>query len=216
MKKHSENTALFKTALWLSGFTIIYNIIEGAVSVGFGLSDDTLSLFGFGLDSFVEVISGIGVWHMVVRTMRNDSQHEAFEKTALRVTGTSFYLLAVGLLLTAVYNIYTHRRPSTTIWGIVISLVSILVMVVLLNAKLRVGKKLDSSAIIADAHCTRACIYLSIILLSTSILFELFSIGFIDAVGALGIAYYAFTEGKEAFEKAKGHTCGCGEKCDWK
>ena len=213
MPQQSDNTASWKAALWLAGITVFYNIIEGVVSVGFGWSDETLSLFGFGLDSFVEVISGIGIWHLVVRTMRSGTHNDRFEKTALRITGTAFYLLTAGLVLTAAYNIYTHSKPSTTIWGIVISAISIITMTVLMTAKLRVGKKLNSPAIIADAHCTRTCIYLSIILLGASVVFELFHIAFIDAIGALGIAYYAFMEGKEAFEKAKGKSCGCGGKC---
>ena len=200
----SNTTALWKAARLLSAITVFYNILEGVVSIAFGYSDETLSLFGFGLDSFVEVISGIGVWHMVARTMRNTASNDSFEKTALRITGTSFYLLTAGLLLTAAHNIYTHNKPSTTLWGIIISSISILTMAVLMAAKLRVGEKLGSQAIIADAHCTRTCIYLSIVLLLSSILFELVHIGFIDAIGALGIAWYSFAEGKEAFEKTKG------------
>lgn len=209
MHQQSGNNNLWKTALWLAGITVFYNIIEGVVSVWFGWSDETLSLFGFGLDSFVEVISGVGIWHMVLRTMHSGAQNDTFETTALRITGSAFYLLTAGLVLTAALNMYTHNTPSTTFWGIVISGVSILTMTVLMIAKLRVGKKLCSSAIIADAHCTRTCIYLSVLLLGASVLFELFHIAFIDAAGALGIAYYAFMEGKEAFEKAKGKSCGC-------
>jgi divalent metal cation (Fe/Co/Zn/Cd) transporter len=213
LQNRSGTDALWKTASLLAIITVAYNIVEGIVSVGFGYSDETLSLFGFGLDSFVEVISGIGLWHMVAKTMRNRAADDSFEKTALKVTGTAFYLLTLGLTLTAVYNLYANNQPSTTRWGIIISLISILAMIILLKAKLRVGKKLGSQAIIADAHCTRTCIYLSIVLLSSSILFELLRIGFIDTIGALGIAWYAFTEGKEAFEKAKGNVCGCSDHC---
>ena len=49
------NKAL-KTALILSIITIVYNITEGIISIYFGWSDETLALFGFGVDSFVEVI----------------------------------------------------------------------------------------------------------------------------------------------------------------
>jgi divalent metal cation (Fe/Co/Zn/Cd) transporter len=204
---------LWKTARLLAVITVAYNILEGVVSVAFGYSDETLSLFGFGLDSFVEVVSGIGLWHMVVKTMRSGACNDSFEKTALKITSTAFYLLALGLSVTAVYNLYTYNEPSTTLWGIVISSISLIAMVILLNAKLRVGRKLGSQAIIADAHCTRTCIYLSMILLLSSILFELLHIGFIDTIGALGIAGYAFAEGKEAFEKAKGKACGCSDNC---
>lgn len=211
MHEKTDPAGLWKTARLLAIVTVAYNIIEGVVSVSFGYSDETLSLFGFGLDSFVEVISGIGLWHMVVKTMRSKIPNDLFEKTALKITGAAFYLLTLGLTVTAIYNLYIHSQPSTTRWGIIISSISILAMVILLKAKLRVGRKLGSPAIIADAHCTKTCIYLSVILLSSSILFELLHIGFIDTIGALGIAWYAFTEGKEAFEKAKGNACGCSD-----
>ena len=71
-------------------------------------------------------------------------------------------------------------------------------------SKIKIGKKLNSHAIIADAHCTKTCVYLSIILLVSSVLFQIFKIGYIDTIGALGIAYFAFKEGKEFIEKSKG------------
>lgn len=213
MLERSDTIALWKSAKLLAAITVFYNILEGVVSVTFGYSDETLSLCGFGLDSFVEVISGIGIWHMVARTMRGRASNNSFEKTALKITGFSFYLLTAGLMLTAAHNIYTHNKPLTTLWGIIISSISILTMAALMAAKLSVGKKLGSQAIIADAHCTRTCIYLSIVLLVSSVLFEITHISFIDAIGALGIAWYAFSEGKEAFEKTKGKACGCGPAC---
>jgi uncharacterized membrane protein YhaH (DUF805 family) len=92
-------------ALWLACFTIFYNLIEGLVSIYFGGQDEALTLFGFGIDSFIEVMSGIGVLAMVIRIRRNkDTPRTQFEQTALRITGTAFYLLAAGLAVSAVYN----------------------------------------------------------------------------------------------------------------
>lgn len=193
----------------LAVITVFYNILEGLVSVYFGVTDKTLPLFGFGLDSFVEVISGVGVWHMIIRVKNNNDQKDSFEKMALRITGLSFYTLTFGLTVTAIYNIYSNSRPTTTVWGIVISLLSILTMLFLTRAKLSVGKKLDSNAIIADANCTKTCIYLSIVLLVSSVLYEIFRIGYVDSIGGLGIAYYAFKEGKESIEKSNGKNCNC-------
>jgi len=201
---------LLKAALWLAIITVFYNIAEGVVSVVFGLSDDSLSLFGFGLDSFVEVISGIGIWHMVTRIKKGEEERDSFEKTALKITGFAFYLLCAGLVVSAGLNIYHHTQPSTTLWGIIVAIISIATMVVLMNEKLKVGKGLHSDAVIADANCTRTCIYMSIILLVSSVVYEVFKIGYFDSIGAMGIAWYAFFEGREAFEKAKGKVCRCG------
>jgi len=202
---------LLRTAFWLAIITIAYNIAEGIISISYGLSDETLALLGFGIDSFVEVISGIGILHMVLRMQKSDVENrDAFERRALRITGFSFYLLTVGLIAGAVLNIIQDSRPDTTIPGVIIAMISILTMWFLMKAKLNVGRKLNSDAIIADAHCTRTCFYLSLILLAASGLYEIFHIGYIDIIGSLGIAYFAFREGREAFEKARGKlSCSC-------
>ena len=209
-----EKESLYRWAYALAVITVFYNILEGLVSIYFGLEDKTLVLFGFGLDSFVEVISGVGIWHMVKRIKKNhDSNPDRFERRALRITGTAFYILTTGLIATALINIYQNHKPETTFWGIVISLISILTMWLLIHYKIEVGKQLDSQAIIADAHCTRACLYLSIVLLLSSGGYELTGIGGIDSIGAIFIAILSLKEGRESFQKAKGLSCGCKDNC---
>src|SRR5690242_18884510 len=93
-------------ALWLALFTIFYNLAEGLISIFFGISDETLTLFGFGVDSLIEVMSGAGILAMVLRIRQIPHMPRTqFERTALRVTGTSFYLLALALGITAIYNL---------------------------------------------------------------------------------------------------------------
>jgi divalent metal cation (Fe/Co/Zn/Cd) transporter len=192
-------------ALWLAIFTIFYNLLEGLVSVYVGASDETLTLFGFGLDSFIEVISGIGILAMVLRIRRNpDAPRSQFERSALRVTGTSFYLLAVGLGVTAVYNIVTRHKPETALPGLVISVISIAVMWALVRVKRQVGHTLDCSPILADANCTLVCVYMSLVLLASSLVYQLTGFGFVDSLGAIGLIYFSVTEGREAFERATG------------
>jgi hypothetical protein len=204
---------LIRKAFTLSLITIFYNIAEGVISVYFGASDDTLALLGFGVDSFVEVISGIGIAHMILR-MKNSKveMRDTFEKTALRITGTAFYLLTAGLIIGALLNIINDVKPESTLPGIIIAGISILTMYWLMTSKLKVGNALHSDAIIADANCTKTCFYLSFILLASSVLYTLFSIAYFDILGSLGIAYFAFKEGKEAFEKAKSGNLMCN--CD--
>ena len=202
---------LYKQAFSLSLFTIFYNIIEGLVSMALGYSDETLSLFGFGADSFIEVMSGIGIAFMIKRIRQNpDSPRSTYEITALKVTGTSFYLLSAGLFAGIIINLMNHHEPENTIWGVVISLVSIAVMLWLLNAKKKIGKSLSSEPIIADANCTRICIYMSLVLLASSLVYELTGFAYADAIGAAGLIYFSISEGRESFEKAKGKKCSCG------
>ncbi len=201
-------------ALILSFITIGYNLIEGVVSTFFGASDDTLALFGFGLDSFVEVLSGVGIAHMIYRMKRNPvKERDSFEVTALKITGTALYLLTAGLVVGAVLAIINKSEPDTTLAGIIIAVLSILTMYFLYREKIKVGEKLESQPIISDAKCTKTCFYLSFILLASSLLYELWQIPYVDALGSLGIAWYAWKEGKEAFENARTKSLSCSSDC---
>ncbi|NCO63012.1 MAG: cation transporter [Flavobacteriales bacterium] len=205
---------LYKIAFWLAVFTIIYNIVEGVVSTFLGFEDESLTLFGFGADSFIEVISGLGIAHMIIRIKKNpDSKRDEFERTALRITGYAFYLLVFALVATSLYNLWINHKPVTTFWGIIISILSIIVMWILVIWKRKVGKDLNSEPILADANCTMVCIYMSVILLLSSGIYELLKIPYIDSLGTLALSYFAFKEGKECFEKSKNDAyCGC-KKC---
>ena len=201
---NNTETKLYNTAFLLSLFTIFYNILEGVISLILGIKDDTLSLSGFGADSFIEVLSGIGIAVMITRIKKNPgSSVSRFEINALKITGASFFLLAAALVTGTVINVVNHIKPSTTFWGIIISLVSIVSMIWLMNAKKNTGKKLNSDAVIADANCTRVCVYMSLVLLVSSLVYELTGFAYADAIGAAGLAYFSFSEGREAFEKAK-------------
>ena len=108
-------STFYKWASALALITIFYNLLEGIVSLFFGIQDGAVTLFGFGVDSFVEVISGIGIWHMIRRMRQNGTQnHDGFERAAFRVTGTAFYILAAGLIIVALMNLYKGNKPETT------------------------------------------------------------------------------------------------------
>jgi divalent metal cation (Fe/Co/Zn/Cd) transporter len=210
MTRTLNEKELYKKAFLLSLFTIFYNIIEGVVSMLFGYSDETLALFGFGVDSFIEVMSGIGIAIMIIRIRQYPgSSKTRFEIRALKTTGFAFCLLSTGLLAGIVLNIIYHHKPVSTLWGVAISVISIIVMIWLMNAKKSVGKQLDSGPIISDANCTRVCVYMSVVLLLSSLIYELTGFAYADSIGAAGLVYFSVSEGKEAFEKAKGKEDEC-------
>jgi divalent metal cation (Fe/Co/Zn/Cd) transporter len=202
----TKENIFYKKAYRLSLFTIFYNIIEGLVSMILGYKDETLSLFGFGADSFIEVMSGAGIAMMIMRIGQNpDSPESKFEITALKITGTAFFLLAAGLFAGIVLNIINHHKPETTLWGIIISLVSIIVMTWLMKIKKSIGNKLKSAPVIADANCTKVCVFMSVVLLLSSLVYELTGFAYADVFGAAGLIYFSVSEGRETFEKAKGN-----------
>jgi divalent metal cation (Fe/Co/Zn/Cd) transporter len=208
-----DEARLYKFAFGLAVLTVVYNLIEGLVATYFGFTDESLALFGFGIDSFIEVISGVGIAAMVIRIQQNPlSGRDDFERTALRVTGFAFYALVAALLLTSAYNIWTGHRPETTFWGIVVAGISIAAMWLLILAKRRVGLRLGSEAVLADAECTRVCLYMSIILLLSSAIYALTNVAYVDSLGTLGLAWLSVREGRECFEKAAtDKICACDD-----
>lgn len=196
---------LYNRAFALSMFTIFYNAVEGLVSIYLGYQDETLALMGFGVDSFIEILSGLGIAIMIIRINKHQkSEQSNFERTALKITGIAFYLLSIGLLAGIILNLITKHKPETTIWGVIISLISILVMTWLTYAKKKTGKKLNSEPILADANCTKVCVYMSVVLLVSSLIYELTGFAYADMIGSAGLIYFSVSEGKEALEKAKG------------
>jgi len=201
----------YQWALWLAFFTILYNLVEGSVATALGYAGESLALFGFGLDSFIELISGLGIVQMIWRLRRApDSERGRPEKTALRITGTAFYLLVIGLVSTSLYHLFIGHRPETTLWGVVISSISIAIMGFLVWQKRRVGHQLNSEPLLADANCTMTCLYMSVILLISSGIYALWGWPYVDSLGTLALAFYAFREGRECFEKARREKyCAC-------
>lgn len=206
-----EEKKWYDVALALGIFTIVYNLIEGIISTWFGFEDETLALFGFGVDSFIEMISGIGIVYMVIRIRQNPhSSRSEFERTALKITGYSFYILVAGLVSSSLITMYLGQHPVTTFWGVVVALISIVVMFFLIYGKIKSGKKLQSDAILADANCTKVCIYMSCVLLASSALYSWIGFAYADAIGTLGLAWFSYQERKECFEKAASNKhCGC-------
>lgn len=207
MTFNAREKHFYKLAYGLAVFTIIYNLIEGLFALYFGYEDESVTLFGFGVDSMIEVISGMGIAHMVRRIKRNKNERRGhFERKALRVTGISFYLLAIGLIFISVFNIIVGHRPQATFWGVIISVVSILVMWAVILGKKRAGEKLQSKAILADAYCILMCHYMAIVLLLSSVIYEISGLGFIDSMGGMVLAWLAIKEGKRCFKQVETNT----------
>lgn len=202
--------SLFRWVMALAVLTVVYNLAEGIVATYFGIQQETLTLFGFGADSFVETISALGVAQMVVRIRREPHSHQGpFEISALKITGWCFYILSLLLLISAIINLALGHQPLSTLAGLIIAVLSIISMWILVYAKLRLGRKMGSAPVIADARCNMVCIYMSVVLLISSALWWMFEIPYVDVAGSLALIYFSVREGREAFEKAKGIRENC-------
>jgi len=199
-----------RRALWLAGLTIAYNLVEGLVSMAFGWADDSIALFGFGADSFIEVASaGLVLWKLM------EHGDLARERTATRRIGWLFLALGAGVAGGALLQLAGHQHPPTTLPGLIIAALSLSFMVFLWRAKLRTARALDSATLAADAACSRACIQLSVVLFAGSLLFLLApSLWWVDAAAALVLAILIAREGWDMVQAARSACftggCGCG------
>jgi divalent metal cation (Fe/Co/Zn/Cd) transporter len=160
----SGRTAFVERGRRLEYFTVGWNAIEGGVAVTAGAIAGSIALLGFGLDSFIEVTSGLTLlWRMSVDA--DVHRRERNEKRALRIVGACFLLLAAYVTYESVSDLWSRRAPEHSLAGIILACVSLVVMPLLSKAKRKVGHALGSAAMHADAKQTEFCTYLSAILL---------------------------------------------------
>lgn len=191
---------LNKKALYLSYFTMLYNLVECIVSIIFGALSGSIALVGFGLDSLVESFSGgIMIWRF---TGAGDSHHEDERKEliAIRLVALSFVIFGSYVLFESARKIYFSTRPEPTLPGIIIAVVSIIVMPVLYYLKKETGRSVGSLSLVADSRQTLACVFLSFALLIGLGLNYLFGLWWTDPAIGLFIALFLFKEGRDAWK----------------
>jgi len=187
----------------LEYFTIAWNSLEGLVAVVAGALAGSISLVGFGIDSFIEVTSGtVLLWRMSVDA--DVRKRERTEKVSLRTVGACFLGLAVYVGYESISDLVSKKAPEHSIPGIVLASVSLVVMPVLSRAKKKVGNELESAALHADAKQTDFCVYLSAILLLGLVLNAALGWWWADPTAALIMVPLVAKEGVQAM---KGETC---------
>lgn len=181
----------------LEFLTIGWNLVEGFVAVGAGILAGSVALLGFGIDSFIEVSSGmIMLWRLYAGAK--------YEQRALRLVGCSLLVLAVYIGFEVAGKFLYGEIPEASPAGIIIAVLSLAVMWWLAREKRKVAREIHSHALEADARQTDICMYLSVILLGGLGLNSLFGWWWADPVAALCMIPIIL---KEGFEALKGKTC---------
>jgi divalent metal cation (Fe/Co/Zn/Cd) transporter len=195
----------------LEYFTIGYNSLEGLVSIIAGAIAGSVSLIGFGLDSIIEVTSGVALlWRL--RHDPNPSRREQAERTTLRIVGWCFIVLAAYILYESASTLIRHESPERSIPGIIVAAVSVIVMPLLARAKRRVAAGIGSGAMQADSRQTDFCTYLSGILLGGLFLHAVAGWWWADPAAGLVMVPIIAKEGADGLRgKACCDDCGCHE-----
>lgn len=197
-----ERARLGRRAQALAGASVSYNAIECVIAVAAGIAAGSVALVGFGLDSIVEVSSGLIIlWQFRHRLP------ESRERVALRLMAVSFFALAAYVTFESVRSLLGGDEPDASPVGIGLAAASLVIMPFLSWAQRRTGRALGSSTVVADSTQTLLCTYLSAVLLVGLVLNATLGWGWADPLAGLVIAAVAVKEGREAW---RGEACGCG------
>ena len=201
----NERAGAVRRGRWLTWATIGYNCLEGLLAVGSGLLAGSVSLIGFGVDSFIEVSASLtAVWRLHVD--RDATRRERAERLAQRLIGLSFLALAGYVAVEATRSLVTRAEPDASPIGIAIAAASLVVMPLLARAKRRVAAQLSSGALGAEARQTEICMYLSAILLGGLVLNAACSWWWADPIAGIAMTPFIAWEGIEGLRGR--HACG--------
>ena len=204
---------LHRRGVRLEVFTVAWNAVEGVVAIGAGIATGSVSLIGFGADSFIEVISAVALLWRLRKAGPEASAEErvAAEKRALYLVAATFFLLAAYITYEAIGALLSGEGPEDSIVGLVLSVVSLLVMPALAYGKQRTGREMGSEALKADAVETWVCSYLSLALLVGVGLNAAFGWWWADPAGALAMLPVILWQGFETLGEAREAEPGDGK-----
>jgi len=204
----TQRARLVRRGRILEYFTIGYNSLEGLIAILAGLIAGSIALVGFGFDSLIEVTSGVALlWRLHADV--DEDRREKVEAISLRIVGVCFVALALYVTIDSVKSLLQHEVPNESLVGIILAAVSLVVMPLLVKAKRKVARGINSGALMADSKQTELCTYLSAILLVGLLLNALFGWWWADPIAALVMVPIIVKEGIEAL---RGETC-CDDEC---
>ncbi|HEY5175194.1 MAG TPA: cation transporter [Terriglobales bacterium] len=205
-----DRTALVARGRRLEYFTIAWSAFEAAVALISGLLAGSIALVGFGLDSVIETISaGILLWRLHAED--DPLRRERTERTAHRLVGGCFLLLAAYVAIESVRARWTKAQPERSVPGILIAIAAVVVMPLLGRAKRRVATQMESRALHADSRQADFCAYLSAILLAGLLLHALLGWWWADPVAALVMTPIIAREGVQGLRGEGCGDCGCAQ-----
>lgn len=190
-------TVSLRRGVALEGVTVAYNALEGLIAIAAGVSAGSVALTGFGVDSVIEVTSGMLLWWRLRAELGAAALGPSVEARAARLAGALLLTLAAYLVVESGRRLLTGDQPKESPVGIVLMALSLVVMPLLARAKLRVSRALDSRALRADAHETIVCAWLSLTTLAGLALNATLGWWWADPVAALGMLPLIVREGLE-------------------
>jgi divalent metal cation (Fe/Co/Zn/Cd) transporter len=202
-----------RQGIWIELVTLLWMTLEASIAITVGFVSRSVSLQGFGMDSIIELIAGgILLWRLLVEQRGGSVERiEKAERRASWVTAVSLFALAAYIIGDSALSFLTQTRPESSWWGVGLAVAAAIIMPLLWQGKLRVAKRIGSTALKADAACSVTCAYMALTLLVGLLLNRFFGWWWADPLAALALVYFLAQEGREALHEARtGETCSCG------
>lgn len=209
----SERTQQIRLGIWIELVAFAWMVIEASIAITAGFAARSISLEGFGIDSIIELLAGgVLLWRLLVEQRGGSIEAvERAERRAAWITALSLLGLALYIVADSAFALITQSHPQASWWGVGLAIAAAIIMPLLWQGKLRVAKRIGSSALKADAACSVTCAYMSFTLLVGLLLNRLFGWWWADPLAALVLVYFIVREGREALHEARtGETCNCG------
>lgn len=204
-------------ALAISWVSIVYNGIEGAVSIGLGFDVVARALIVFGIQSLVEVLSAaLVIYRFRLELQNSSSTNLALERRATLGIGILFIILTIGTWIASIIALVIHAEPDSSKPSLIVSAASLVCMIFVWLPKPWIAAELNSSVMRGEAACSLACIYLTIVLFVGSIVYKLWPGGWwIDSAIAIILGFFFFYEGWGMIRWArdKDFNGGCCKTC---
>ncbi|MCK5934884.1 MULTISPECIES: cation transporter [Aurantimonadaceae] len=200
-----DGKALHRRALRLEWLTVAWNVVEAVVAIGAGIISGSTALIAFGVDSVIEVTSAIGLlWRLYSAGPEAEiGERGKAERRALYVVAGTFFALAAYILFESIPALLAREAPDTSMVGLVLSVLSLLVMPALAWTKQRTGREMNSKALQADAAETWVCSWMSFSLLLGVGLNAAFGWWWADSAGALLMLPVIVWQGWDALGEAR-------------
>lgn len=205
MASNTNSQVLIDRSLHTEYFSTVWMAFEFVVGCYSGLKAGSILLIAFGLDSFLEIISGsVLIWRLQKENAgASPAEIEHAEKRSSLIVGSVLLLLSVYVIAVSLFNLFTHSTADSSYSGIAIAIASVILMPILTLRKRALGKALHSDALVEDGMCNITCAYMAGTVLIGALLTALFNWWWADSVAALILVYFIASEGLESFNEGR-------------
>ncbi len=185
--------SLLKKGLLLEYITFGWNVFGSAIALWAGIQAASLALFGFGIDSVIEIFASVVVvWQL-------KATHQKNEKFALKLVGSAFLLLSLFLLVRAVQVLLGHVHPEPSTLGAVWLFVTAITMFLLAYGKRKIGKQIPHAVLVEESIVTLIDGFLAVAILAGVLLNTFLGWWWADALASLVLAFLGAREAVHIF-----------------